>query len=118
MNTRPNSLGRLDRHKIGFIHKQMNPSMIGIVDFIESSKDVGQSGTISPYADVSVFSDVNVNKYPNIKFDLYKFIEQEFPTRAVVFGANDIIEYNQILDKMVMSVYMDVDYHIHPKEVS
>lgn len=96
----------------------MNPSMIGIVDFIESSKDVGQSGTISPYADVSVFSDVNVNKYPNIKFDLYKFIEQEFPTRAVVFGANDIIEYNQILDKMVMSVYMDVDYHIHPKEVS
>jgi hypothetical protein len=114
----PNSLGRLDRHKIGFIHKQMNPSMIGKIDFIESSKDVGQSGTISPYADVSVFSDVNVNKYPNIKFDLYKFIEKEFPTRAVVFGANNIIEYNQILDKMVMSVYMDVDYHIKPKEAS
>lgn len=118
VNTSPNSLGRLDRHKIGFIHKQMNPSMIGKIDFIESSKDVGQSGTISPYADVSVFSDVNVNKYPNIKFDLYKFIEKEFPTRAVVFGANDIIEYNQILDKMVMSVYMDVDYHIKPKEAS
>ena len=114
----PNSLGRLDRHKIGFIHKQMNPSMIGKVDCIESSKDVGQSGTISPYADVSVFSDVNVNKYPNIKFDLYKFIEKEFPQRAVVFHANDIVEYNQILDKLVMSVYMDMDYHIKPKEVS
>ena len=114
----PNSLGRLDRHKIGFIHKQMNPSMIGKVDCIESSKDVGQSGTISPYADVSVFSDVNVNKYPNIKFDLYKFIEKEFPQRAVVFHANDIVEYNQILDKLVMSVYIDMDYHIKPKEVS
>lgn len=113
----PNSLGRLDRHKIGFIHKQMNPSMIGKVDFIESSKDVGQSGTISPYADVSVFSDVNVNKYPNIKFDLYKFIEKEFPQRSVVFHAKDIVEYNQILDKLVMSVYMDMDYHIKPKEV-
>lgn len=113
----PNSLGRLDRHKIGFIHKQMNPSMISKVDVIESSKDVGQSGTISPYADVSVFSDVNVNKYPNVKFDLYKFIEQEFPQRSVVFHAKDIVEYNQILDKLVMSVYLDMDYHIKPKEM-
>lgn len=86
--------------------------MIGKVDFIESSKDVGQSGTISPYADISVFSDVNVNKYPNIKFDLYKFIEKEFPTRDVVFEANNIEEYNEILDNIVMSVYMDIDYHI------
>ena len=117
MNTTPNSLGRLDRHKIKFIHKQMNPSMIGKVDFIESSKDVGQSGTISPYADVSGFSDMNVNKYPNIKFELYKFIEEEFPTRAIFFNANNIEEYNQILDKIVMSVYIDMDYHIKPKEV-
>jgi hypothetical protein len=95
----------------------MNPSMISKVDVIESSKDVGQSGTISPYADVSVFSDVNVNKYPNVKFDLYKFIEQEFPQRSVVFHAKDIIEYNQILDKLVMSVYLDMDYHIKPKEM-
>ena len=95
----------------------MNPSMIGKVDFIESSKDVGQSGTISPYADVSVFSDVNVNKYPNIKFDLYKFIEQEFPQKAVRFHAKDIIEYNQILDHIVMSTYTGInfDYHLKPK---
>ena len=117
VNTSPNSLGRLDHHKISRIHRQMNPSMIGKVDFIESSKDVGQSGTISPYADVSVFSDVNVNKYPNIKFDLYKFIEQEFPQKAVRFHAKDIIEYNQILDHIVMSTYTGInfDYHLKPK---
>ena len=113
----PNSLGRLDHHKISRIHRQMNPSMIGKVDFIESSKDVGQSGTISPYADVSVFSDVNVNKYPNIKFDLYKFIEQEFPQKAVKFHAKDIVEYNQILDYIIMKTYTGInfDYHLKPK---
>lgn len=112
----PNSLGRLDRHKIGHIHRQLNPSMIGKVDVIESSKDVGQSGTISPYADLSVFSDRNVNKYPNIKFELYKFIEKEFPQRAVRFNANNIIEFNEILDKIVMSTYVDINFDYHIKK--
>lgn len=108
----PNSLGRMDRHKITFINKQMNPSMIGKQDLVESTKDVGQSGIISPWGDISALTSINVNKYPNIKYDLYKFIEEEFPQRALRFNANNIEEYNAILDKIACSVYIDVDYHI------
>lgn len=102
----------MDRHKITFINKQMNPSMIGKQDLVESTKDVGQSGIISPWGDISALTSINVNKYPNIKYDLYKFIEEEFPQRALRFNANNIEEYNAILDKIACSVYIDVDYHI------
>jgi hypothetical protein len=90
----------------------MNPSMIGKQDLVESTKDVGQSGIISPWGDISALTSINVNKYPNIKYDLYKFIEEEFPQRALRFNANNIEEYNAILDKIACSVYIDVDYHI------
>ena len=66
VNTPPNSLGRLDNHKINFVHRQLHPSMIGLVDLLDYSKDVGQSGMISPWADISTISDVDTNKYPNI----------------------------------------------------
>ena len=112
VNTTPNSLGRMDKHKITFINKQMNPSMIGKQDLVESTKDVGQSGVISPWGDISALTNVNVNKYPNIKFELYKFIEENFPSRALRFNANTIEEYNAILDKIACSVYIDLDYHI------
>jgi len=108
----PNSLGRMDHHKITFINKQMNPSMIGKQDLIESTKDVGQSGVISPWGDISALTNVNVNKYPNIKFELYKFIENEFPMRSLRFNARTIEEYNAILDKIACSVYINMDYHI------
>ena len=116
VNTTPNSLGRMDPHKITFINKQMNPSMIGKQDLIESTKDVGQSGVISPWGDITDLTRVNVNKYPNIKYELYKFIEENFPTRSVIFNARSIEEYNEILDKIACSVYMDVDYHIQSRK--
>ena len=112
VNTSPNSLGRMDKHKITFINKQMNPSMIGKQDLVESTKDVGQSGVISPWGDISALTNVNVNKYPNIKFELYKFIEENFPMRSLRFNANTIEEYNAILDKIACSVYIDLDYHV------
>lgn len=100
----PNSLGRHDKHRIGFGHKQLHPSMIGIVDLLYSPKDVGQTGMISPYADLSIMNDVDINKYPNIKFDLFKFIQQEFPS-GITFDCNSIEEYNEILDRLVMRTY-------------
>ena len=43
--------------------------MIGLVDLFESSKEVGQSGIISPWADLTEFSDKDdKNKFPNIKY--------------------------------------------------
>lgn len=108
----PNSLGRLDKHKIGFAQRQMHPSMIGIVDLFESSKDVGQSGMISPWADLSLMSETNINKYPNIKFELFQFIQHEFPNPALQFNCDNIIDYNKILDKLVTSAYIDLDYNI------
>ena len=113
MNISPNSLGRLDKHKIGFIHRQLHPSMIGLVDLLEHSKDVGQSGMISPWADISNIQDVDINKYPNVKFDLFNFIQDEFPNPALQFNAKDISEYNEILDKLTASAYINLDYHIN-----
>lgn len=109
----PNSLGRLDKHKIGFNHRQLHPSAIGLVDLLEHSKDVGQSGMISPWADISNMQEFDINKYPNVKFDLFNFIQDEFPNPALQFNAKDIAEYNEILDKLTASVYINLDYHIN-----
>ena len=109
----PNSLGRLDNHKINFAQRQLHHSMIGIVDLLESSKDVGQSGMISPWADVSSINDTDPNKYPNIKYDLYKFICEEFPNEmSIGFNADCIERYNEILDKLVMNARIELNYHI------
>lgn len=108
----PNSLGRLDNHKINFIHRQLHPSMIGVIDLLDYSKDVGQSGMISPWADISTLSEVNTNKYPNIKYDLFDFIQKEFPNPAIRFNCNNIEEYNRLLDKLVWRTYMNIDYKI------
>lgn len=112
VNTPPNSLGRLDNHKINFVHRQLHPSMIGLVDLLDYSKDVGQSGMISPWADISTISEVDTNKYPNIKYELFDFIRQEFPNPAVRFDCNDIISYNRLLDKLVLRTYMNISYHV------
>lgn len=112
VNTPPNSLGRLDTHKINFVHRQLHPSMIGLVDLLDYSKDVGQSGMISPWADISTISDVDINKYPNIKYDLFKFIQDEFPNPAVRFNCDDIVSFNKLLDKLVLSTYMNITYHV------
>lgn len=106
----PNSLGRLDKHKVGFAQRQLHPSMIGNVDLLDYSKDVGQSGMISPWADIATINNVDINKYPNIKYDLFDFIRHEFPS-DLTFNANNIVEYNRILDKLVMSAYINIDYH-------
>jgi hypothetical protein len=108
----PNSLGRLDKHKINFAHRQMHPSMIGKIDLLESPKDVGQSGMISPWADLTEFANSDINKYPNIKFELFQFIYDNFPNPTLRFNANNIVDYNRILDKLVTSTYINLDYHI------
>lgn len=115
VNTSPNSLGRLDNHKINFVHRQLHPSMIGVVDLLDYSKDVGQSGMISPWADISTISDVDINKYPNIKFELFKFIQEEFPNPVIRFNCNSIEEYNRTLDKLVHFAYLSMDYHVDGK---
>lgn len=112
VNTRPNSLGRVDKHKINFVQRQLHPSMIGNVDMLESSKDVGQSGMISPWGDTTMLSDTDVNKYPNIKYDLFRFIHDEFPEPALTFNCNNIVDYNRILDKLVTSAYISFEYKI------
>ena len=75
--------------------------MIGTVDVLESSKDVGQSGMISPWKDSKMLADTDVNKYPNVKYDLFKFIHDEFPDPALTFDCDNIVDYNRILDKLV-----------------
>ena len=112
----PNSLGRLDDHKINFVHRQLHPSMIGLIDLLDYSKDVGQSGMISPWADISTISEVDTNKYPNIKYDLFKFIQDEFPNPAIRFNCNNIREYNKVLDRFLQMTYMSIDYHISSEQ--
>ena len=83
--------------------------MIGIVDLMDSTKDVGQTGIISPWADISVLSECDVNKYPNIKYELFDFIRNNF-SMALRFNCNNIEEYNCILDRLSTFARMDVDY--------
>lgn len=108
----PNSLGRLDNHKINFVHRQLHPSMIGLVDLLDYSKDVGQSGMISPWADISTISNVDPNKYPNVKYELFQFIQDEFPNPAVRFNCKDVVEFNNLLDRLVLSAYMNIHYKV------
>lgn len=107
----PNSLGRVDKHKVGFAHRQMHPSMIGVIDCLDSSKDVGQSGMISPWADVSALSDSDVNKYPNMKYELFDFIRTHFPS-SMSFKCNNIQEYNAILDKLTTFSRIDLNFYV------
>jgi hypothetical protein len=93
----------------------LHPSQIGKIDLIESSKDVGQSGMISPWADIGSMNTADVNKYPNIKFDLYEFIQHEFGS-DLTFNASNIVEYNKILDKLIMVSYINVDYYLKQTE--
>ena len=109
MNISPNSLGRVDKHKVGIAHRQLHPSMIGIVDLMDSTKDVGQTGMISPWADISVLSECDINKYPNIKYELFDYIRNTFPM-ALRFNCNNIEEYNNILDRLTIFSRIDVDY--------
>lgn len=112
----PNSLGRLDKHKIKRTHRQLHPSVIGMIDVLQTSKDVGQSGMLSPWADVSAILNSDINKYPNIKYELYDFIRTEFPNPCITFNAKNIEEYNNTLDKLTLMAYMDVDYRIGDQE--
>lgn len=108
VNIAPNSLGRVDKHKVGIAHRQLHPSMIGIVDLLDSTKDVGQTGMISPWADVSILSESDVNKYTNIKYELFDFIRQRFPM-TLHFNANTVEEYNRVLDRLVMFSRIDIN---------
>ena len=55
---------------------------------------------ISPWADTSILQDANINKYPNIKYDLFNFICDEFPDTALTFDCDNIEDYNKALDKL------------------
>lgn len=113
----PNSLGREDKHKIGMKHRQMHPSMIGNIDVLESSKDVGQSGMLSPWSDLKMLYSADINKYPNIKWDLFEFIQSEFPDKSITFDCDNIVDYNKILDKLVeFGSNIKFEYKVPTKE--
>jgi hypothetical protein len=115
VKTTPNSLGRIDKHKINLVQRQLHPSMIGLVDLLQSSKDVGQSGMISPWADTAMLFEADVNKYPNVKFELFDFICREFPNPALTFDCDNIVDYNRMLDKLVAAAYINFEYKIPEK---
>jgi hypothetical protein len=108
----PNSLGAGNSEKIGLKHRQLHHSMIGVIDLFDISKDVGQSGTLSPWGDMSVLNNTDINRYPNIKFDLWKFKERYFPNKTLVFNATDIVDYNNKLDKLALSSYINISVGI------
>ena len=111
----PNSLGRNDGHKIKDAHKQLHPSQMGRIDLFYSSKDVGQNGMLTPYGDLQDFNAFDPNEIENIEYDLYTFIENEFPDKRLRFNAKSQEEFKNKLDKLVMSSYINLNYH--PLEV-
>lgn len=113
VNTRPNSLGNSDSHKITFNHRQLHPSALGIVDLLESSKDVGQTGMLSPWMDNnSPMFTSDVNKYPNIEYDLFDFMRREFNNTALTFDCDNVRDFKRILDHLVAAAYVNIDIKI------
>lgn len=53
----------------------------------------------------------DVNKYPNIKYELFQFISQEFPP-ALTFDCDNIVDYNKLLDKLTNAAYVNFEYKI------
>ena len=116
VNTRPNALGRMDKNKIKDAHRQLHPSMIGKVDLLESSKDVGQSGMISPWGDLTEMAETDKNKYPNVSYEVFMYIQKHFPDNACIFNARSLEEFNKILDKLVYYSTIELTYHELKKE--
>lgn len=68
---------------------------------------------LSPYADLTILQEYDRNKYPNIKYDLFKFIQDEFRDySAIYFNCETIEEYNDILDKLCYESTITLDYYI------
>ena len=115
----PNSLGRTAQKKITFSHRQMDPSMIGKIDLIESTKDVGQSFIVSPWGNldgmmVGETSSKTVDRkcQHNMKYELFDFIRNEFPNPAIQFNAKTPEEFDAVLDKLVMYSQINMHYNI------
>lgn len=106
----------MDKHKINFVQRQLHPTMIGLMDLLESSKDVGQNGVISPWADLTEFAKNDKNKFPNIKYDLFKYIQDTFDDDRVRFNCDSIEEFNEILDILVASSTIDLNYKVKPED--
>jgi hypothetical protein len=111
VNTRPNSLGRMDKNKIKDANRQLHPSAIGKLDLLESSKDVGQSGMISPWGDLTEMAKTDKNKYPNVSYELFMFIQKHFPNDACIFHAKSLEELNMVLDRLVYMSTIELTYH-------
>ena len=82
------------------------------MDLLESSKDVGQSCVISPWADLTDFAKSDKNRFPNVKYDLFKFIQENFEDNALIFEARNIEELNESLDKLVPMSMINLNYNI------
>lgn len=86
------------------------------MDLLESSKDVGQSCVISPWADLTDFAKSDKNRFPNVKYDLFKFIQENFEDNAFIFEARNIEELNESLDKLVTMSMINLNYNIKVEE--
>jgi hypothetical protein len=86
------------------------------MDLLESSKDVGQSCVISPWADLTDFAKSDKNRFPNVKYDLFKFIQENFEDNALIFEARNIEELNESLDKLVTMSMINLNYNIKVEE--
>lgn len=86
------------------------------MDLLESSKDVGQSCVISPWADLTDFAKSDKNRFPNVKYDLFKFIQENFEDNALIFEAHNIEELNESLDKLVTMSMINLNYNIKVEE--
>lgn len=100
----PNSLGNNDSRRIPIRQRQLHPSMLGYVDVADtSSSDPGQSGSLSPYCDVtSMYFDDSL--YENaMHFKIAQYLEEcplnsEYEELRILCDTE--AEYNAVLDSL------------------
>ena len=66
---------------------------------------------MSPYGDWTGFNDSDPDETPNIEFELYQFIQDEFNCTRLTFDAKNVAEYKAIQDKLIMETYVNLNYH-------
>jgi len=99
-----NSLGGQDSRRIPIRQRALHPSMVGYLDIADtSSSDPGQSGTLSPWCDMSslYFDDSlyeNKMHYKIAKYlEKYPLNDDEEELRII---CKDEEEYNSVLDAL------------------
>lgn len=101
---KPNSLGNNSERRIPIRQRELHPSMLGYIDIADtSSSDPGQSGSLSPFTDMtSMYFDDSL--YENeMHYKIAKYLDEyplEDDEEEIRIKCDNEDQYNAVLDAL------------------